>query len=174
MFPNSHRRNAQVSTSGSAFTAGGRAAHASSIITCALEPDLSHPTTPRERGGGETAGGVVSPVVEVPAALALRYYCCTHARVARSTKKLECGSEVGVRVAVGAVVAHRVGVLFVLHGRALGQGHDGAHRVADLHANAARVGGFVPHGEDVLLVANREHAAADLVAHAELTAEDGQ
>lgn len=52
-----------------------------SIITCALEPDLSHLTTPRARGGGGTAGGVAGPVVEVPAARALR----SHARTRGSS-----------------------------------------------------------------------------------------
>ena len=186
-----------------------------SIITCAPEPDLSHLTTPRARGGGGTAGGVAGPVVEVPAAHALRSHartrgssdtkarvrlrswrsCCGRSCCRASSRCASClrkRDDVGSRgitrehasrgrgmgcygheAARGGTPRFRASLL-TLHGRALRQGHDGAHRVADLHANAARVGGFVPHGEDVLLVANREDAAADLVAHAELAAEDGQ
>ena len=81
-------------------------------------------------------------------------------------------SKVAVGVAIGRVVAHRIGMLLVLHDRILGQAHDGSHRVADLHAHLPRVRGAIPDGEDVLLVADREDAATDLVTDTKLTAED--
>mmetsp|Transcript_40531 Transcript_40531/g.107274 ORF Transcript_40531/g.107274 Transcript_40531/m.107274 type:complete len:218 (-) Transcript_40531:92-745(-) len=83
-------------------------------------------------------------------------------------------SEVRVSVAVRRVVAHRICVLLVFHVCVIRKRHDRAHRVADLHAHAARVRRPIPNREDVLLVAHREHTAADLVAHAKLTTEDGE
>eukprot|EP00321_Phaeocystis_globosa_P009663 CAMPEP_0118828190 /NCGR_PEP_ID=MMETSP1162-20130426/17049_1 /TAXON_ID=33656 /ORGANISM="Phaeocystis Sp, Strain CCMP2710" /LENGTH=210 /DNA_ID=CAMNT_0006759133 /DNA_START=192 /DNA_END=820 /DNA_ORIENTATION=+ len=77
-------------------------------------------------------------------------------------------AEVGVRVAVGGVVSHRVRVLLVLERRVHRQLQHTAQRRPDLHAHPPAVRRFVPDGEDVFLVAHGEHRPADLVPHLEL------
>ncbi len=62
----------------------------------------------------------------------------------------------------------------VLGDGARGQVENPPEGVPDAVGDGVVVGRTIPHGEDVLLVANGDDGAADLLAHHELLAQHGQ